>query len=187
MDITEAVRAFSPACEQEEADRAEILRLLCGSEDVFTRENRVCHMTASSWTVNRARDKALMIWHNIYRSWAWMGGHADGERDPLSVAMRETREESGIVTLAPVSESIFSLEILTVDGHEKRGKYVPSHLHLNITYLLEADETEKLRVKPDENSGVRWFNIDDALGAVSEPWMKERIYKKLCEKLKAYR
>ena len=82
---------------------------------------------------------------------------------------------------------IFSLEILTVDGHEKRGVYVPSHLHLNITYLLEADESETLRVKPDENSGVRWFPIEEAPGASSEPWMAERIYRKLNEKLKGER
>ena len=51
---------------------------------------------------------------------------------------------------------------MTVDGHEKRGKYVPSHLHLNVTYLLEADEEEVLRIKPDENSGVKWFTPDEA-------------------------
>lgn len=82
-----------------------------------------------------------------------------------------------------LSEDIFSLEILTVDGHEKRGKYVPSHLHLNVTYLLEADEEEILRIKPDENSGVKWFTPDEALKACSEPWMIERVYRKLINKL----
>ena len=84
----------------------------------------------------------------------------------------------------PVKEDIYSLEILTVDGHEKRGVYVPSHLHLNVTYLLEADEQAVLRVKPDENSGVKWFSLEKALEACSEPWMIERVYKKLNQKLK---
>ena len=84
----------------------------------------------------------------------------------------------------PVKEDIYSLEILTVDGHEKRGVYVPSHLHLNVTYLLEADEQAVLRVKPDENSGVKWFSLEEALEACSEPWMIERVYKKLNQKLK---
>ena len=83
-----------------------------------------------------------------------------------------------------ISEDIFSLEILTVDGHEKRGVYVPSHLHLNVTYLLEADEAEVLRIKPDENSGVRWFSLEEALAACSEPWMIERVYKKLNAKVR---
>ena len=65
----------------------------------------------------------------------------------------------------------------------KRGSYVPSHLHLNVTYLLEADEDEVLRVKPDENSGVKWFSLEAALAASTEAWMVERVYRKLNEKL----
>ena len=66
---------------------------------------------------------------------------------------------------------------------EKRGIYVPSHLHLNLTYLLEADERDTLRVCEEENSGVRWFSLEEALSAPSEPWMVERIYRKLNAKL----
>ena len=83
-----------------------------------------------------------------------------------------------------VSRDIFSLEVLTVDGHEKRGAYVPSHLHMNVTYLLEADDRDALSVCEEENSGVAWFTLDDALKASTEPWFVERIYKKLNDKLK---
>ena len=83
-----------------------------------------------------------------------------------------------------VDGEIFSLETLTVDGHEKHGAYVPSHLHLNLTYLLEADEQDALRVCEEENAGVRWFTLDGALEASTEPWFVERIYRKLNEKLK---
>ena len=93
-------------------------------------------------------------------------------------------EETGVTEIRAISEDIFSLEILTVDGHEKRGVYVPSHLHLNVSYLLEADEEEVLRIKPDENSGVRWFSLQEALAACSEPWMIERVYKKLNAKVR---
>ena len=71
-----------------------------------------------------------------------------------------------------------------MDGHEKRGKYVSSHLHLNVTYLLEADDTEALRVCKDENKGVAWFSLEGALEASTEPWFVKRIYGKLNEKLK---
>ena len=144
-------------------------------------------MTASAWVTNERRDRILMAYHKIYDSWAWLGGHADGERDLLAAAMREVREESGVVHVRPVMEDIFSLEVLTVDGHEKRGRYVSSHLHLNVTYLLIADDTDTLTVKPDENSGVRWFTPDGAVEASSEPWYRERIYKKLNAKLAALR
>lgn len=143
-------------------------------------------MTASAWIVNPGRTKVLMAYHNIYRSWAWLGGHADGERDLLQVALREAEEESGLKNVRPVSPEIYSVEVLTVDGHIKRGAYVSSHLHLNLTYLLEADEKDELFVKPDENSGVRWFSPEGAVQASSEPWIREHIYAKLNEKLRSF-
>lgn len=139
-EMIQKIREYKPFNEQEERDREVLLRLLSGVEDVYSRENLTAHMTASAWVVNENRDKVLMAYHNIYHSWSWLGGHADGERDLLAVALREVGEESGVIHVRPLSEEIFSLEILTVDGHEKRGKYVPSHLHLNLTYLLEARE-----------------------------------------------
>ena len=57
-----------------------------------------------------------------------------------------------------------------------------SHLHLNVTFLAEAEEHDALSIKADENKGVRWFPLAEALTAPTEPWMVERIYKKLVEK-----
>ena len=76
------------------------------------------------------------------------------------------------------------MEILTVDGHEKRGEYVSSHLHLNFTFLLEADEKLSLKIKPDENSGVEWIKVDEISKKSSEKWFVDRIYSKLCKKVK---
>ena len=185
MDIREQIKAYEPWNEQEQNDKEELLRAL-SLENVFLRENRMAHMTASAWVVNASRDKILMVYHNIYNSWSWLGGHADGEQDLLSVAVREVQEESGIQKVKPLSEDIFSLEILTVDGHEKRGSYVPSHLHLNVTYLLEAAEDENVQIKADENSGVAWFSVEEAVEKSTEPWFQERIYKKLNQKLEKW-
>ena len=185
MDIRKQIAAYEPWNEQEALDKIELLSALF-EEGIFFRENLRAHMTASAWVVNATRDKILMIYHNIYDSWSWLGGHADGQEDLLSVAVREVQEESGIQKVKPLSEEIFSLEILTVDGHEKRGRYVPSHLHLNVTYLLEAAEDERLQAKPDENSGVAWFSLEEAVLRSTEPWFQERIYKKLNQKLKKW-
>ena len=186
-EMIQKIREYNPFNEQEERDREVLLRLLSGVEDVYSRENLTAHMTASAWVVNENRDKVLMAYHNIYHSWSWLGGHADGERDLLAVALREVGEESGVIHVRPLSEEIFSMEILTVDGHEKRGKYVPSHLHLNLTYLLEAREGDALSMKADENSGVAWFGLEEAVKASTEPWFKERVYGKLNEKLRRWR
>ena len=187
MELLEQLERYEPYNEQELRDRALLLHALREEENVFTRENGRMHMTASAWVTNEAHDRVLMAYHNIYDSWAWLGGHADGERDLLAVALREVREESGIEHVRAASEDIFSLEILTVDGHEKRGRYVSSHLHLNVTYLLIADDSDALRAKPDENSGVRWFTPEEAVAVSSEPWFRERVYKKLNDRLAAWK
>ena len=181
--LTEQIRSYQPMNEQEERDKELILRCLETEKDIFTRENHLAHMTASAWIVNEQRTKVLMAYHNIYKSWSWLGGHADGETDLLKVALKEAREESGILHVKPVSEELYSLEVLTVDGHVKKGAYVSSHLHLNVTYLLQAEETDALHIKEDENSNVAWFPLEEAVAASTEPWFQEHIYCKLNEKL----
>lgn len=180
MCLLEQLERYEPYNEQEARDRALLLRALREEADVFTRENDRMHMTASAWVTNEAHDGVLMAYHNIYDSWAWLGGHADGEEDLLAVALREANEESGIRAV-PVSRDIFSLEILHVAPHVKRGKFVCAHLHLNATYLLEADDQAPIRCKPDENSAVRWLDTAEVLAAVSEPAMLP-VYRKLMEK-----
>ena len=184
-DWKQTIRDYIPKDEREAAEKAVILTLIDREgERLLLRDCAYAHMTASSIIVNGARTKTLMAFHKIYQSWAWTGGHADGECVLLSVALRECREETGVRNVHPVSRDIFSLEVLTVDGHEKRGVYVPSHLHMNVTYLLEADDRDALSVCEEENSGVAWFALDDALKVSTEPWFVERIYKKLNDKLK---
>ena len=74
-----------------------------------------------------------------------------------------------------------------MDGHEKNGQYVSSHLHYNVTYLFEADTQQETALKPDENSGVQWIRVEALPRMVSEPWFLERIYSKLCEKVQNLR
>ena len=187
LRLIEEIEKYEPFNEMEERDKELILRALRREENVFSRENSLCHMTASAWISSPDRTKVLMAYHNIYDSWSWLGGHADGDTDLLRVALKEAEEESGLSKVKPLMQDIFSLEVLTVDGHMKKGKYVSSHLHLNVTYLLEADDREMVRAKEDENRGVRWFSPEDAVVASSEPWFREHIYSKLNEKLYAYR
>jgi 8-oxo-dGTP pyrophosphatase MutT (NUDIX family) len=183
--LYQSLNAYKPWNEQEEKDRVVILNFIRQYDNCLLRDNEIAHITSSSWIVNKERTKVLMVYHNLYDSWAWTGGHADGDSDLLKVAIKEAREETGIVSIAPVTEEIFSIETLCVNGHVKRGCYVPSHLHLNVTYLLEGDEMERLKVKADENSGVQWVNMSECLTITSEIWMRG-IYDKLNQKLSLY-
>ena len=182
MSLLEKIRKYIPVNEQEEKDKDQMIKFILENKDYLSRENAVAHFTTSIWTVNKERTKTLMVYHNIYDSWSWVGGHADGVEDLAQVAMRELQEETGVKNASLVSDEILSIETLTVDGHVKKGVYVPCHLHFNVTYLAEADEKETLIVKEDENQAVKWFTYEDALKASTEPWMVENVYKKLVEK-----
>jgi 8-oxo-dGTP pyrophosphatase MutT (NUDIX family) len=182
MDLKKLIQDYVVYNEHEENDKRIMLKYMDCNDDYLTRNNEIAHFTASAWVLNQNKNKLLMIYHNIYKSWSWTGGHADGEEDLLSVAIREVREETGARKVVPVINDIFSLEIITVDGHMKNGKYISSHLHLNITFLLKALDDEKLVINPSENSGVKWMDFEDAVRESSEPWMQE-IYRKLNRKL----
>lgn len=228
MRLHADITAYRPFNEQEAADRQVILRALETDPNCFERSAQA-HLACSVWTVDPTFTRTLLVYHNIYDSWSWIGGHADGERDLAAVALRELEEETGAHgRLLPCGKSdgatgmafgaeehrgfadgdaagrtfnaegrrdladgnarnrpnlVYSLEVLTVDGHEKRGAYVSSHLHLNVTYLAVADPSEPLRMKPDENSGVRWVPLEDAVRLSTEPWIRDRIYRKLIDKL----
>ena len=95
-DLIKQIESYCPYNEQEEADRQMILKCLKEEEDIFDRGNCLAHMTASAWVVNPGRTKVLMVYHNIYKSWSWLGGHADNEQDLLQVAVREVKEETGL-------------------------------------------------------------------------------------------
>ena len=184
MELREKIEKYQPYNEQEAKDKQTMLKYIDTFEDVLTRNNEFGHFTASAWTLNQERTKVLMVYHNIYQSWAWTGGHADGESNLLEVAIRELKEETGVKNVKVLNDNIFSLEIICVNGHVKRGKYISSHQHLNLTYLLEVDEKEILKIKEDENSGVKWINLEDVEKASNEKWMIENVYQKLNNKLK---
>ena len=191
---------YEPWDEKEAAEKAMILDFLQSNPDALQRSSLAGHMTVSAWVVNPQRTKVLMAYHKLYDSWAWLGGHADGCSDLVSVAVKEACEEAGLAPASscadgadgaesagldgvrPVSREVLSLEVLPVSGHVKKGKWVPSHLHYNVTYLLEAPEEAVLKANEEENTGVAWFAFDEALKASKEPWFVEHIYPKLIEK-----
>lgn len=179
--ILRQVQEYRPWDRQEAADRENLLRYLQQFPDLLGRGNPLAHLTASSWIVDPSRTRVLMVYHNIYDSWSWTGGHADGDPDLLAVALREAQEETGVVA-RPVSSQLYGLDILTVPAHEKRGRVLSAHLHLNLTYLLEADPSAPVHSKPDENRAVAWFDREEAVLASSEPEMRP-VYARLNAKL----
>lgn len=187
MHYIEAISNYNPQNAQEANDQKILLSYIRAFQsNVLTRENEIAHITSSALILNKALDQTLMIHHNIYQTWAWTGGHADGEEDLFKVAVKEALEETGLETIEALSSEIASIDIIPVYGHIKRGKYVSSHLHLNISYVLIADKEAKLKVNLEETSGVRWISIDEIEQYSNEPYLVE-IYLKLINDAKKRR
>lgn len=161
MDYIKQVIEFVPYNEQESQDKRIILYYLKKfPNNILLRKNEFAHITSSGFIMNKELDKVLMIHHNIRNAWAWTGGHVDGDTDFLHVAIKEAKEETGINSVTALTKNIVSIDILPVYGHVRRNKYVSTHLHLSVAYVLIASETETLIVKEDENSDVNWFSLD---------------------------
>lgn len=183
--LKKQIQAYKPRAQREVADRALILHAMEVFPDTLTRENKFCHFTASSWVVNPERTKALLIFHNIQQKWMWTGGHADGKSDLAKVALCETQEETSLRGIRLLSDEIFSLEVLEVAAHMRRGKFVNAHLHLNCGFLLEADEQETFKIKDDENSGIRWVDFEEIIAGSKSGAMSSH-YAGLIERLKRF-
>lgn len=184
MDTHNFLKSYNPINDQEKADLEYMLYMYDKlGDELFSRTSLATHFSASCWITNKDHTKVLLNYHNIYKNWGWLGGHNDNDKDFLNVALKEAMEESGLSDIKVLAEDPISIEILPVTYHYKNGKFVSSHTHMNVTYLFEADEKEELRIKPDENSGLKWVFLEDVVKVVKEEAMLP-IYMKLNDALK---
>jgi len=185
MNYINEISDYTPKNAQELQDKNVILDCIrMFPQNVLLRDNELAHITSSGFILNKTLDKALFIHHNIRDCWAWTGGHADGDSNLLDVALREATEETG-VSVVPISGQIASVDVLSVTGHFKAGKYVNSHLHLSIAYLFTANEADLITIKQDENSGVEWFPVEK----IAKDTFTERdvyLYTKLLQQAKSW-
>ena len=186
MSAHSMITKYIPVSPQEAADKDVMLEYIALFDNLFSRANRMGHFTSSGFIVNETLDKVLCVHHNIYDSWGWTGGHMDGDVDFRKVALKEAREETGVEHFTFMTSEIDSLDILDVPGHFKNGAYISSHVHLSVAYVLIANDDDPVFVKADENSGVKWFALDELLEIVNEPHMRV-VYQKLIDRVHAYK
>lgn len=185
MNLKEQIENYIPFDDVEEKNKEYLLKWIDTFKDVLTRKNEFGHFASSAFVVNKDRTKMLVVYHNIYNSWIFPGGHVDGEENFLSVAIREVEEETGLKTTV-LDNSIFAISASPIIGHVKRGKYVPSHTHLDVVYLLEADDKEPLVFRKEESKGVKWITLEEATGDNIVDFIRpvhQRLIKKLNSKV----
>lgn len=183
MNLRQKIENYIPFDEQEKKDKEQFLRFIDTFDDVLTRDNIFGHFSASAFLVNKKRNKMIVVYHIINDGWIYPGGHADGDDNLLSVAVREVEEETGLKAKI-LDENIYAIQSAPVKGHIKSGKYVSSHIHFDVLYLMEADDRIPLKYKENESKGVKWISFEEADDKTMCDFIRP-IHKKIIEKLKS--
>lgn len=152
--LLSALTAHRPADRTEAAHLNEITAFVRRHENCCDRTLTAGHITASCWIVDEGHGYALLTHHRKLDRWLQLGGHIEDDRDILSAALREAREESGLVDIQPVDAAIFD-----VDAHRiPARKQEPEHFHYDIRFLFQARRGDQLTIS-DESHDLRWFSI----------------------------
>jgi len=124
-------------------------------EDCFRRELGIGHVTGSAWVLSPDRRRVLLTHHRKLDLWLQLGGHADGEWDVRLVALREAREESGLVRVRLLADAIFDVDVHSIPARARE----PAHFHYDVRFVCEADDMEPLVVS-DESHDLAWVELD---------------------------
>lgn len=146
--------AAKPLEAHEASMAADMIRFVEVHPDCAERSLQIGHLTGSAWIVDRERKRTLLTHHRKLNKWLQLGGHADGELNPLAVAMREASEESGLTRLRVVSEKVFDVDRHLIPAR----KTDPDHWHYDIRFMIEADPDEPLLIS-DESHDLAWIEI----------------------------
>ncbi len=167
---------------EEEAYARRGCQALRFSEGCYHREGPGLHVTASTWVINPGGTATLLLLHRKIGGWFQPGGHADGEKNVLQVAIRECCEETGLPqsALRVLTPRIFDVDIHRVP--ERRRE--PEHHHLDIRFLLETDDRlplqgnlESLEIRWVPLHGVRVYNHSRSLHrlvAKTREWLRQQ-------------
>lgn len=184
MQWINEIKEYIPYNQQEEIDKRNILNYISIFKDsLLLRKNEIAHFTVSSFIVNKQYNKTLMIHHVLRNTWSWTGGHLEENETFIMATIRELEEEIGIKNYTLYSDTIFSLDILPMEGHYKNGTYLSSHLHLSIAYLIIIDENQILRINKEEANHIAWLDFSKINESMFNA-IDTRLYQKLINKIK---
>jgi 8-oxo-dGTP pyrophosphatase MutT (NUDIX family) len=152
-----------------------MLEFIKENPECFERSLAIGHITASAWLLDKDYSKVLLMHHAKLNLWVQLGGHCDGESDTLAVAIKEAQEESGINSIAALSDEIFDIDIHLIPANKKEQE----HYHYDVRFLLDVTSNEDF-VQNSESKELKWFGIEDQLPTESHSIMR------MVEKWKAY-
>lgn len=149
------LQEYSPSDEEERRYQDQMTSFVQQNEHCFERSLEIGHITASAWLLNKEGSHALLMHHAKLNLWCQLGGHCDGDPDPLAVALKEASEESGIQGITALSPSIFDIDIHLIPAH----KGIKEHFHYDVRFLLQVKSDEKILIN-HEAKELRWITRD---------------------------
>ncbi len=155
----------------EAADHARMTSLAATAADPWSRSLPL-HFTASALVVHPPTCRVLLRWHVRAGQWLQVGGHADpGESEPLAVALREAREETGLTDLVPWPDERL---VHAVICHVPASAGEPEHEHADLRYTLATERPDAI-VPENERSPLRWLSLDAARALVGAGNLRETL------------
>ena len=144
--------------ETETADVERMRRLEQCEPDPWLRSLPL-HFTASALVVHPDSRRVLLRWHQRQRTWLQVGGHGDpGESDPLRIALREAREETGLPDLVPWPDAAIQHAVVCSVAP---GNGEPAHEHADIRYFLATAAPSVARPESPD-APLRWLTVSEA-------------------------
>jgi len=151
---------YQAAGETEAADLARMSRLAAGEADPWSRSLPL-HFTASALVLHPETRRVLLRWHVKHGLWLQVGGHGDpGESDPLQIALREAREETGLTDLVPWPDASLR-HVVVCYVRPSLTEPEPEHEHADLRYFLATANPGAIAPE-DEHSPLRWLSLDEA-------------------------
>ena len=147
------LNTYEPESIKERLCKEEIQNFILQEDSCFERSLQKGHITGSAWLVNKQNTHALLLHHAKLDLWCQPGGHCDGNSDVLAVALKEAQEESGILSISPLSFQIFDVDIHTIPLH----KNTKEHLHYDIRFLLQVTSEEEA-IGNLESKALTWIH-----------------------------
>lgn len=170
--LLELIKCYEPMDDQDRNTKNQFLLFVSTEKRCLDRTLECGHITASSFIVDEGGIYTLLTHHRKLGKWLQLGGHVDGDPHVLAAAIREAREESGLLSILPIREGIFDLDVHEIPA----GSEVPRHLHYDIRFLLRASRAEKLVVS-DESHDVSWVELS-GLKRFTAEWSVLRMKEK---------
>ncbi len=169
--VRELLARYQPDGPAEAADLERIVAMTQTAADPWRRDIPL-HVTGSALIVHPASGRVLLRWHQRQQAWLQVGGHGDpGESDPLAIALREAREETGLADLVPWPDArLRHLVIVNVPANAVE----PAHEHADLRFILATRDPDAARPeRPD--APLRWLSFREAFELTAEDNLRETL------------